>query len=307
MTKPGTPALYANRLALRTQRGYALLMVMIMATMMLVAASAVAVNVLTQGRRQREAELAWRGNQYVRAVRLYFKKNGRFPQSLEDLTKYTTDQPRYIRKAYKDPMNTDDGSWRLIYVTANGVLIGSVMHKTLYGGALPGTPQQGPPGAPGSNGNPPVGATPPGGTTPTVGGNTPGTAGGTPQQPGGTDQNQPGQDQSTVTGQVFGGNLIGVGSKVKQDSIRVYKNGITYLQWEFICDPTEPGNTCATSGQGIQPAGPTGQPGQPAQPGQPGQPVQPGTQPPNTQQNQPQQPPQQTPLVIKQKTSTSGH
>ncbi len=276
------------------ERGYAMLMVMLMATMLLIAASAVSVNFLTEGRRHREDELAWRGNQYVRAVRLYFKKNGRFPKSLEDLTKYTIDQPRFIRKAYKDPMNTDDGSWRLIYVTPNGVLIGSVMHKTLYAGGLPGMPQAGQPGAPGSAGTqPPGGVTPPGTAAAT------GPTGGTPQQaptqPGQPDPNQPGQSPGTIgSGQMFGGQLIGVGSKVHQNSIRVLDGGTTYFQWEFIWDPTKPGNM---PGQGPQPGGaqtpPAGTGTGPAPPQNP--PQNPQQNPPQNPQQNPPQNPQQNP------------
>jgi type II secretory pathway pseudopilin PulG len=247
-----------NHRATRGERGYAMLMVMMMATLMLITATAVSINYRTEGTRQREQELAWRGNQYVRAIRLYFKKNGRFPKSLEDLTKYTSSQPRYIRKAYKDPMNTEDGSWRLIYVTPNGVLIGSVMHKTLYAGGLPGIPQQGQPGTPGSTTNPPGGTTPPGGMTP------PGQIGGPPtQQPGqGTDPNQPGQSTGATgsgtigSGPMFGGQLIGVGSKVQRDSVRVLDGGTSYIQWEFIWDPTKPGNM-PTSTTGTSPGGTT--------------------------------------------------
>src|SRR3989442_694133 len=51
---------------------------------------------------------------------------GRFPTSLEDLTKPKVGSLRFMRQAYKDPMNKEDGSWRLIYVGAAGQLIGSL-------------------------------------------------------------------------------------------------------------------------------------------------------------------------------------
>jgi hypothetical protein len=259
----------ASRCAISDERGYAMLMVMFMATVLLIAATAASVNHLTKGKRERETELAWRGNQYVRAIQLYFKKNGRLPKSLEDLTKYTTDQPRYIRKAYKDPMSTDDdGGWRFIYLGPGGTLINGVMHKRLYAGTLPGPPpQQGQPG--GGIGNPPGGIQPPGGINP------PG-SGGTPQQPPGQppNPNQPGQGPGgpTTGGPIFGGQLIGVASKVEKDSIRVYEGGDTYFKWEFIWDPTKPANNLA---QGNQPGGPQKPP--------------PG---PGTGQNPPQNPPQ---------------
>src|SRR5208282_686414 len=89
-----------------------------------------------QGRREKEAELAWRGNQYVRAIRLYYQKNGRYPQTLEDLTKPSVSGAHFLRKSYADPTSTTDGSWRLIYVSPSGQLIGSVRYHTLQEMAL---------------------------------------------------------------------------------------------------------------------------------------------------------------------------
>jgi hypothetical protein len=265
-----------------SERGYAMLMVMFMATLLLVLAMGVAVNHKTEGIRVREDELAWRGNQYVRAVRLYYKKNGRFPKSLEDLTKYTTDQPRYIRKAYKDPFDTEDKGWRLIYLGPGGTLIGSIMHKTLYAGGFPGAPQQGQaaPGAQGGIINPPGGTQPPGGATqPAPGGSTP--------QSGQTDPNQPGPGPGTIgSGPMFGGQLIGVASNVKTTSIRICDGGVIYQQWEFIWDPTKPGQ----GNQPCAPANPLAAPGNGVgtNPGQ--KPAgAPGT---GTGQNPPQNPPQ---------------
>src|SRR5437879_5590980 len=113
------------------ESGYALLLaIFLVATLLLVTAVATP-NVLTQGRRLREQEMIWRGNQYVRGVRLFFRKNGRYPQSLEQLTKPSADNVHFLRKAYAEPMNTADGSWRLIYVSPSGQLVGSVHYRTL--------------------------------------------------------------------------------------------------------------------------------------------------------------------------------
>ncbi len=129
-----------NRQRNERQRGYALMMVMFMAALMVLGAMTAELSIKTQGRREKEKELIWRGNQYDRAIRLYYKKKGRFPTSLDDLTKDEPGLPHFIRKAYKDPMNNEDGTWRLIYVAPNGQLIGSVMNTTLQGMAagMPG-------------------------------------------------------------------------------------------------------------------------------------------------------------------------
>ena len=67
-------------------RGYALLMVCFLVALIVIGTAAAVPNLLTEGRREKEAEMIWRGEQYARAVRLYYRKNGRFPQSIEQLT-----------------------------------------------------------------------------------------------------------------------------------------------------------------------------------------------------------------------------
>ena len=42
-----------------------------------------------------------------------------------------------------------------------------------------------------------------------------------------------------LQGAVIGGNIIGVGSKIKQPSLRVYEGGESYAEWEFIWNPTQ--------------------------------------------------------------------
>src|SRR5271155_5353003 len=126
----------------RVQRGYALLLIMFSLALLAATAMTVAPNILTEGRREKEQEMIWRGKQYARAVKLYNTKLGHFPTSLDDLTKPKTGSIRFMRQAYKDPMNKEDGSWRLIYVGPAGQLIGSLKPpQTLQQGAgQPGTP-----------------------------------------------------------------------------------------------------------------------------------------------------------------------
>jgi type II secretory pathway pseudopilin PulG len=55
-------------------------------------------------RRAKEAELVWRGQQYVRAIRLYSQHmGGALPPSIDALV-----SGRYLRKKYKDPITNDD-------------------------------------------------------------------------------------------------------------------------------------------------------------------------------------------------------
>src|SRR5580692_6368359 len=110
----------------RGEEGYALMLVVFLTTLMLLATIVAAPSVRTERKREKEEEMIWRGKQYVRAIKLFYRKNGKFPTSLDDLTKPKTGSLRYLRQAYKDPMNKEDGSWRLIYVGPAGQLIGSL-------------------------------------------------------------------------------------------------------------------------------------------------------------------------------------
>src|ERR1700739_1208200 len=130
------------------QGGFALLMVMFLASLMLITVMVAAPYVRTERQREKEEEMIWRGRQYVRGIKLYYRKTGKFPTSMDDLTKPKLGSLRFMRQAYKDPMNKKDGEWRLIYVGPTGQLIGSLKPaKTLQlsglagaGQALPGTP-----------------------------------------------------------------------------------------------------------------------------------------------------------------------
>jgi len=253
----------------RGESGYALLFVIFLVASIMLFAAAANPNALTQGRRQKEEEMIWRGNQYVRAVSLFYRKNGRYPQNLEELAKPNAANVHFLRKAYAEPMNTADGSWRLIYVAPTGQLIGSVHFRTLQEMAVAYAFS----GQGGGNAS---------AMAAQLFGQPTGT--GVVGQPAGLGApNQPSQNQSqgissstqpaplgnlaAVDGPVFGGSVIGVAGKEKQASIRVYQGGTTYFEWEFIWNPMLGGNLGQIPGFPT----PVGQPGAPTAP--PGVPV----------------------------------
>lgn len=291
------------------QQGYALLLVVFMTTMLLLLAVAVAPNIRTEGQREREKEMIWRGKQYVRGVKLYYRKMGRFPTKIDDLTKPQMGSLRFMRQAYKDPMNAEDGSWRFIYVGPAGNLIGSLKppQQNLQFG-LPtgmGTPVSALAGsnAPGASGITGIlgqlGQQIQPGTQP---GAQPGAAGanstnstnplGVTGAPVSADQGTgTGGDMPVPTGDtptVVGGNIIGVGGKINKKSIMVYEKAKNYRLFEFIWDPSK--DTIGIGQPGLQTGTSIGQvPGQ--MPGQMPIGTQPGQSPVNPPQN-PQQPPQ---------------
>jgi type II secretory pathway pseudopilin PulG len=239
------------------ESGYTLLIALLLVATILLITAAAAPNIFTEGRRERDEEMIWRGQQYTRAIGLYYKKYGHYPHTVDDLVKSDT-QIRFLRKAYKDPMNSEDGSWRFIYLGPGGVLINSVMYVNIAqvgaGGAFASGTGTGTGG--GATGSP--GAT---NSTDTTFGATPGTPPGTAT--GATDSGDDSQSEQNQS-DVIGGNLVGVGSKVKKPSIKVYNGGTTYYQWEFIWKPQQgllggaAGATTPASGAAGAASGPAG-------------------------------------------------
>ena len=286
----------------RGERGYALLVIIFLVTVLLISTTVVAPNILTEGRREKEKEMIWRGKQYTRGVKLYYRKMGRFPTSLDDLTKPKLGSLRFMRQAYKDPMNKEDGSWRFIYVGAAGQLIGSLkprqnlqLPQATAGVGTPPNALNGPaaPAQPGTIGQQGIGGTLTGGTPsgPASGTNPPATTG----TPVATDQSDSGSNPQAIpsgdTPSIIGGNIIGVGSKINKSSVIVYDKAKNYRLFEFIWDPSKDnfgvGQPGLQTGTGLgQPLGqtpfgqtPFGQ--QPAQnPTNPQQSPQPNPQPP---------------------------
>jgi type II secretory pathway pseudopilin PulG len=77
-----------------------------------------------QIKRDREEELRHRGTAYMRAIRNYYKKLGRYPSRVEDLE--STNNLRFLRKRYKDPMSRDrktgkERDFKFLHVTDIGM------------------------------------------------------------------------------------------------------------------------------------------------------------------------------------------
>lgn len=270
-----------------SESGYVLLALMLTMTLILVALSIEAPRIAQQIKRDKEEELIHRGKDYATAVKRFVHKNGgRYPVSIEQLE--DTNHIRFLRKKYVDPM-TGESDWKLVHLgeaqvnipTPNPGLSGG-------GGANPGLGGTGStnPGL-GGNTNPGLG----GGTNPAVGGGTtnlglgggtnPGLSGGT----GGQNQNSLGTlNTSGGNGQtVGGGQIIGVASVNKGQSIKEFNDKDHYNEWYFVYDLRleQSGGTGvavgAPRGTGTS-AGSSGTPGTAGSSGTPGSTGAPGTQ-----------------------------
>jgi type II secretory pathway pseudopilin PulG len=189
-----------------------------------------------EAQREKEAELVFRGQQYIRAIRLFQMKTGTLPTSVDLLV-----QGHYLRKKFKDPITNDDFD-----------LVGP--------GGMPGQPGQ--PGLPG-------GPTPPGrGGSPTAQGGRGTTSGsGVGQAP--TISSTSG---TAPTGTIPGG-MMGVRSKSKDESIRLYLGRNHYNEWVFLYAQGPAGGGRGQPGGGPQRGMPGGGGGRGGGPGRGGPPV----------------------------------
>ncbi len=112
--------------ARRADSGFAMLLVFAMAAVIAITLYMAVPQVAFEAQRDKEQTLIDRGEQYKRAIQVFFRKNKRYPGKLEDLE--NTNGVRFLRHRYVDPMSGKD-EWRMIHVGPGGVLIDSVVQK----------------------------------------------------------------------------------------------------------------------------------------------------------------------------------
>lgn len=286
------------------EEGYLLLGAIIAVALVMIALSVAAVKVSFELRREREEESARRADQYVRAVRRYYLKFGRYPGSVEQLE--NTNNIRFLRQKYVDPL-TGKPDYRLIVVGQN-----KTTPKGFFGQPLSGLPGAGP-GAAGQGGTPTAGAAPNGapaaaangfgaGSTATMGfgsgsenANDPsagvqpsgvGTLSAQGAASGAAASSATGTSTSASSTTGSGppgsnlGPIMGVGSSATGPSIITVNEQTSYETWEFLYDPRlerlrqlgQLNSGVSSAGGNTNPAGLGGAP----QNGQPGASATPG-------------------------------
>jgi type II secretory pathway pseudopilin PulG len=227
------------------EAGFMLVFVVLLAALLLIALAIAAPVVAKDLRRDKEVESAHRANEYVRAIRVYYRKNKTYPVSMDALE--NTNNVRYLRKQYVDPL-TGKADWRIIHVGENKTTV-----KGFFGQPLGGLNTTGAGGSLGSastlgtgfGGTPSStsGPTSPTGTTPgsstgstTVSGGSALSAGFTGATIGGSTT---GSSTSSNSGSGAGGvgQIMGVGSAKTGTSIMNPNQQTTYETWEFLYDP----------------------------------------------------------------------
>jgi type II secretory pathway pseudopilin PulG len=269
------------------QRGYILLVLLLFVALLSIGLMVAVRKIEFQVKRDREEELIHRGVQYSRAVRRYFKKFGRYPTRIEDLE--STNNMRFLRKRYKDPMNRDpktgqERDFKFLHLQdvqssfAGAPTRGIVAAADLASADPSQSSAEVQAGAPGALNNTPGGPS----------GRGPSAITGQQDAAGDQDQSQQGQGQQDQSQQnqarqnqlqqgqagagpqtppapqplsqrlgpngapqVFGGGAIaGVASLSKEKTIRVFNKKEHYNQWQFIYDPsTDRGGLLMTPNQ----------------------------------------------------------
>ena len=96
--------------------GYTLIVCVIAITLLSIAVATALPLWSGQIKRDKEAELVFRGLQYAEAIRVFQRRYGRPPARLEELMEV---RPRSIRQLWKDPM-TEDGKWVVLVTNPQG-------------------------------------------------------------------------------------------------------------------------------------------------------------------------------------------
>ncbi len=230
----------------KQEQGYVLLTLLLMMAVMGIVAATLVTDIKFEIQRDREEEMIHRGVQYSRAIRAYYKKFGRYPANLENLE--NTNQMRFLRKRYKDPMTGKD--FKLLHF---GEVKMGMMGMT-GSGVIPGASTINSNGTFTSNngsnssfGNSSFGNSSSFGQNNQVQqktdtNSTQTSDSGSDSQnssPGGTNDSGSDQSSSGQSGQTFGGlPIVGVASTSKQTSIREFDNKKKYSEWSFVFDPS---------------------------------------------------------------------
>jgi type II secretory pathway pseudopilin PulG len=95
-----------------SEAGYILVAVLFLVALILITLAVAAPRIAQSIQRDRELELVHRGEQYKRAVKLYYKKFQAYPSSIDQLV--NTNNIKFLRKRYTDPMTGKD-DWKIIH------------------------------------------------------------------------------------------------------------------------------------------------------------------------------------------------
>jgi hypothetical protein len=110
----------------RGEQGFAMLLVFVMAASVAIMLYRELPRVAFEAQRQKEELLIARGEEYKRAIQLYYRKTKQYPPTMEALE--NTNGVRFLRRKYVDPI-TGKSEWRIIHIGPGGVFTDSLVNK----------------------------------------------------------------------------------------------------------------------------------------------------------------------------------
>src|SRR5262245_55626556 len=210
-------------------RGFAMAALLVTMSIMAIAMSVALPAWHTAARREKEAELIFRGQQYARAVMLYQR---RFPGAAAPNLDVLLNE-HLLRKKYKDPIT--NGDFQLVGAADSTTLLNAPGAGTA-GATAPGLTTPNSPSRPGTP-TAPVGGGSPGGAFQSSGA----------QQPGSAISSSFGRPAASLPGTAAGG-IMGVVSKSTETSLRLYNGRNKYNEWVFM--PTQASTRAGGPGGG---------------------------------------------------------
>ena len=251
-----------NRMSPEGEDGYLLLGLVVVCFLIALALGVAAPRVAKQLERDREVESEHRAQEYVRAIQLFYRKNNRYPTSVDEMLGKsqggmslggTSTNVHYLRQQYKDPIT--GGDYKLIHFGEAKTEV-----KGFFGEPLQGLPVGGLGSAAGLSSG--IGGTSTTGSSTTGGlgssststgaigsttGSTTGTTGTTGTSSTGTSAGTSSGSQTDVSSTLGGTNassfqgskgaIIGVGSDGKGHGLVEWNGSENIEDWEFLYDP----------------------------------------------------------------------
>ncbi len=114
------------------ERGSALLIVLVFAAIIAINLYMELPVVAFEAERQKEQLLIDRGSEYAHGIKLFVRKTGQYPPSLDALE--NTNRMRFLRRRFKDPFTGKD-DWRLLHSGPGGLIIDSKVNPINPNGA----------------------------------------------------------------------------------------------------------------------------------------------------------------------------
>ena len=195
----------------RAQTGFTLVALVVITTVRTILVAAAMPMWSQIVKRDREAELVFRGMQYAEAIRVFQLRFQRYPVSLEELLNAN---PRCLRQLWADPM-TDEGQWGLVVAQSGrpagqrrrGGQTGAERRERLARANQGQNQEQG------------------------LGGLT---VGSEPQELAGG--SAPGGRASSLSGRQAMGPIQGVQSRSTETGVRTFMGSDKYSEWQFSAD-----------------------------------------------------------------------